>query len=99
MCLFSVDDDFSSSTIIVTVPANQNQGVQTFQLPKFFTVIDDNINEPDQVFAVIAEVGQDVPENYCCLLLYAGATDCFVGGGAARIIIKDNDRKLHITGF
>ena len=78
----------------MTVPASKNQGIQTIQPLEFFTVIDDNINEPDQVFAVTAEVGLDVPENYSCFQLFPGATDCFGKFGAARIIIKDNDRKL-----
>ena len=78
----------------MTVPASHNQGVHTIQLPEFFTVIDDNINEPNQVFAVTAEVGPDVPEDYHCFQLYAGATDCFVRGGATRVIIEDNDRKF-----
>ena len=46
MCLFSIDDDFSSSTIIVTVPANQNQGVQTFQLCRS----EQRVILPEQIF-------------------------------------------------
>ena len=73
----------------MTVPAHQNQ----FQLPEFFTVIDDNINEPDQVFAITAEVVPDVPENFTCFQLFPGGINCFGRYGAKRIVIKDNDRK------
>ena len=73
----------------MTVPAHRNQ----FQLPEFFTVNDDNINEPDQVFTITVEVGPDVPEGYSCFQLFPGANGCFGRHGAARIVIKDNDRK------
>ena len=46
------------------------------------------------MFAVTAEVGPDVPDDYRCFQLYAGATGCFARGGATRVIIKDNDCKF-----
>ena len=79
----------------VTVPASVGAGIQTFQLPEFFTVVDDNINENDQIFAVIVEIGADVPEGTGCFLLQPGAIQCVGKGGATRVIIRDNDRELN----
>ena len=47
------------------------------------------------MFAITAEVGPDVPENITCFQLFPGATVCFGIHGATKLIIKDNDRKLH----
>ena len=88
---FNTGSDFMTSTITVTVPANSG----TYQLPQFFSVVDDNTNEPDQLFTVVAEIGPDVPEGTSCFKVNEYDTSCFGRRGATRIIIKDNDRKLN----
>ena len=55
--------DFTTVLTSVTVPASISGGIQTFQLPQFYTVIDDNIDEFEQSFALIVEIGPDVPTN------------------------------------
>ena len=75
----------------MTIPASSSQGIQTFQLPEFFRVVDDNVNENDQFFAVFAEIGTDVPVNTSCFKQQADETVCLSKRGATRIIIEDND--------
>ena len=53
------DPDFSDTPIAITLPADRT----TFELPPFYTVNDDNIDEDKQSFAIVAEIGPDVPEN------------------------------------
>ena len=85
--------DFTHSTIIVEIPAYVD-GV--FELPNdLFSVIDDNINEIEQIFAVVAEVGADVPDGISFFQTkILGEIICHGRSGATQIIIEDNDCKL-----
>ena len=82
--------DFSSSPFIVTVPADTH----TFEVPHFFSVTDDNIDEEEQSFALVAEIGPDVPDGVSCFQLSVGDTRCNGRRGATEIRIVDNDCKL-----
>ena len=82
-------NDFSDEPITVVVPANQ----QKIEIQKFFTIVDDNIDEDRQSFAVVAEIGPDVPENVSCFQLGIRETVCHGRQGAIEIIIIDNNRK------
>ena len=84
------DPDFSDTPINITVPADST----TFELPPYFTINDDNIDENEQSFAIVAEIGRDVPENISCFQTAVRETDCFGRRGATEIKITDNDRKL-----
>ena len=85
--------DFSDTPINVTIPA----GVTGFQIQQFFIINDDNIDEDEQSFAIVAEIGPDVPENISCFQTAVGEKDCFGRRGATEIRITDNDRKfLHV---
>ena len=84
------DPDFSNIPITLTVPADS----QTFEIPSFFTINDDNIHENEQSFAIVAEIGPDVPENISCFQTAVGETDCFGRRAATEIRITDNDRKF-----
>ena len=57
VCSLSVAD-FSDSVITITVPANSNP----YRIDQFFNISDDNIDEDEQSFAIVAEIGQDVPD-------------------------------------
>ena len=82
--------DFSNEPVTVVVPP----GSRTFTVPEFFTVVDDDIDEDEQSFAVVAEIGPDVPENISCFELGVGRRECFGRQGATEIRITDNDCKL-----
>ena len=87
--------DFSDQPITVEVPAN---GDQRFTLSEFFTVVDDNIDEDEQSFAIVAEIGPDVPEKIKCFQFGVGEAGCRGRRGATEIRIYDNDRELFTYG-
>ena len=82
------------TSINVTIPA----GRRTFIIPTFFTVNDDNIDEDEQSFAVVAEI-LDVPENISCFQTAPGTIPCYGKRGATEIRIADNDGKCCVLGF
>ena len=64
-----------------------------YEIPSnVFSVIDDDINEIEQSFAVIAEIRTDVPD--VCFQIQVNDTNCYGRSGATEIRIRDNDRKL-----
>ena len=88
--LFFADDDFSSTPFEVTIPA----GTTTFILPPDFEVEDDDVNEIEQDFALIGELGADVTDRFACFQRqYGDEQGCAAGRtGATTIRIIDNDR-------
>ena len=83
--------DFSDSTINVIIPANST----TFQVSTFFTIYDDNIDEDEQSFALVADI-LDISENISCFQTAPGTIPCFGTRGATEIRITDNDRKYTV---
>ena len=69
--------------IEIVVPA----GSQKFNIPQFFTIVDDDINEPVESFAIVAEI-ENVLENISCFKVTVGS-DCNGQRGATKIRIKD----------
>ena len=95
MCADTQEYDFSGSPVNITVPADS----RTFQIPSsnmssLITINDDNIDEDEQSYAIVAEIEQDVPDGISCFMIAEGATTCFGRRGATEIRITDNDRKL-----
>ena len=105
-CLLLLGADFSNQCTDIIVPAAETAGSQTYIIEKFFTVDDDDLNEVEQSFAIIAEIGSDVPHNCyvegvgltdcSCFQTEFGETQCFGRRGATRIRIIDNDCKLEM---
>ena len=63
-----------------------------YEIPSnVFSVIDDDINEIEQSFAVIAEIGTDVSDDIACFQTQAEDTNCYGQFGATEIRIVDND--------
>ena len=55
--------------------------------------VDDDINEIEQSFALVVQLGYDVPDNFTCFRRHLGDSECFGRTGVAEIRITDNDRK------
>ena len=55
--------------------------------------IDDDIDEIEQTFALVAEIGDDVPDRFACFQRQVGDTNCYGRTGATEIRIMDNDSK------
>ena len=91
MFSFSVppDPDFSDDPITVTITAAST----TFVIPTFFTVNDDDIDEDEQSFAVVAEI-LGVPESISCFQTAPGTIPCYGRRGATEIRIVDNNSKF-----
>ena len=89
---FLSDADFSDNVIVVVVPA----GSQEFYIPQFFMIVDDDIDEPEQSFAIVAEI-ENVPESISCFKVTGGSTDCNGRHGATEI--KINDRKYGVFHY
>ena len=49
------------------------------------------MNEIKQSFALVAVLGDDVPDRFACFQKQFGDTDCFGRTGATSITIVDND--------
>ena len=71
-CLLLLGADFSEQCTDIIVPA---AGSQTYIIQKFFTVDDDDLNEVEQSFALIAELGDDIPSN-CFVVMEGFGRDC-----------------------
>ena len=63
----------------------------TYTIPKNFAVMDDDIDEIEQSFALVAELGRDVPERFVCFQTGVGTENCFGRRGVTEIKIVDND--------
>ena len=87
---FLSGDDFTDEPLTITVPAN----LQRYTVQQFFYVVDDNIDEDRQSFAIVAEIGPDVPDGVSCFQTGVGEAECRGRRGATEIRIADNDRKL-----
>ena len=86
----SSESDFTTESITVTVPANS----ESFTISEVIPTVDDDLNEDTQSFAVVVEIGQDVPEGISCFQSGIGESECHGRKGATEIIIFDNDRKI-----
>ena len=67
-------------------------------VPQFFTIEDDDIDEDEQSFAIVAEIGPDVPDNISCFQTGLRDEECRGRRGATEIRIADNDRELFTYG-
>ena len=87
LCFCSSDRDFSSRTIKITIPVNR----MSFEIQTFFNITDDDINEVQETFAIIADI-IDVPEKISCF--HRSQLLCQGRHAATAIRIFDNDREL-----
>ena len=95
MCfsLKNVGADFSDRPFTIVLPATQDDpdAAIMFAIPEEYEIIDDDIDEVEQSFALVAEIGDDVPEEFTCFQRHPSDTECFGRRGATEIEILDND--------
>ena len=89
MHFISSGKDFFISNVTLSPP----QYTITYILPIFFKSVDDEVNEIEQSFAVIAHIGDDVPLDVGCFKVTNEATECFGRYGAFKVNIIDDDGK------
>ena len=98
--LVPLGKDFTDDPIVVEIPASPDaNGV--FEIPASVTdIIDDEVDEFEQSFILVAEIGSDVPESFVCFQRQAvGDTRCLGRAGATEIKIVDNDGEYFRTSF
>ena len=89
--------DFTNTSFTIIIPPSESErGLYTIPLPDVF-VIDDDINENCQSFALVAQIGRDVPDSFTCFQRSSCRAccggQCFGRNGATKIRIVDNDGK------
>ena len=84
---FITGHDFLNTNLSVTIPNNTVE----FFLPMFLSIVDDEVNEAEEGFALVAVIGDDVPENIACFEMHFSSFECTGRNGAAGIWISDND--------
>ena len=59
-------------------------------------IYNDSINEVEQLFALVGELGPEVPEEFACFRVTFGEAECRGRVGTTGIRIRDNDRKCYL---
>ena len=55
-------------------------------------ITNDNINEIEQRFALVGELGPEIPDEFACFRVTFGEAECRGRVGATGIRIRDDDR-------
>ena len=90
--LVPLGKDFTDAHVVFEIPASPDvSGV--FEIPaSVTTIIDDEIDEFEQSFILVSEIGSEVPESFLCFQRQAVGDDaCFGRSGATEVRILDND--------
>ena len=103
VCAHFTGDDFTSAPFTITIPATEDRPPgpifediqQSDPVPRFM-VIDDDVNELEQSFALVAVLGDDVPDSFTCFQRQVGLCLCFGRTGATEIRIKDTFGMLSV---
>ena len=86
----SAGADFTAMTLNFNIQGNNSYSIK---ITLDNVTNDDDIDEITQNFALVAQLGDDVPDSFACFQRYVGDAECFGRTGAAKIIIEDDDRK------
>ena len=89
---FLTGNDFIDTVFTFEVEGEDTErGVLLITLQNI--TIDDDVNEIEQKFALVVEIGDDVPNSFTCFQGQVSDTGCQRRTGAREIRIIDNDRK------
>ena len=55
-------------------------------------IIDDDVNEIEQRFVLVGELGPEVPDEFACFQVTFGEAECRGRVGTTGIRIRDNER-------
>ena len=92
MFAIPIGDDFTDVNLTITIPPTEDKSTGVFIVPEVFTATDDDINEIDESFALVAQLGSDVPDSFTCFQSVFGDMECFGRTGVTEIIIFDMNR-------
>ena len=96
VCFVPIGDDFSDVNLTITIPATEDMFNGIFVVPndETFTVTDDDLDEIQESFALVVQLGSDVPDSFTCFQRVVDDTECFGRTGVTEIIILGNDGLL-----
>ena len=80
--------------LTITIPATEDKFNGIFVVPddESFTVTDDgDPSEIQESFALVTQLGSDVPDSFTCFQRVVDDTECFGRTGVTEIIIFGND--------
>ena len=81
--------DYDDMVFVKEIPSSTTSRV----LSQEIRIEDDDINEIEQQFALVIELGPEVPEEFACFRVTFGEAECRSRVGTTGIRIRDNDRK------
>ena len=81
----SIGTHFTGRPFTITIPPTPNDSTSEFLIPENFVVIDDDKSEVQQSFALVAQLGVDVPGDLACFQRWASNTECFGRSSATEI--------------
>ena len=84
-----MEDDYDDRAFVKTIPPSTTSRV----LSQNIRIKNDEINEVEQLFALVGELGSEVPEEFACFRVTFGEAVCRGRVGTTGIRIRDNDRK------
>ena len=79
--------DYNQTEIILMIPASTTSR----SVKHIFQTIDDSINEIEQFYTIIGEIGEEVPLRTACFRVSIGS-ECIGRKGATGVRIRDDDR-------
>ena len=85
---FSFTGDYDDEIFVKTIPPSTTSRV----LSQDILIENDNVNEIVQRFALVGELGPEIPDSFACFRVTFGEAECRGRVGAIGIRIGDNDR-------
>ena len=75
--------------LTITIPATEDKFNGIFVVPddETFTVTYDDLDELQESFALVVQLGSDVPDSFTCFQRIVDDTECFGRTGVTEIII------------
>ena len=83
-----MDGDYDDLVFVKEIPPSTTSHV----LSQDIRIEDDDIHEVEQLFALVVELGPEVPEEFACFLVTFDDEECRGRVGTTGIRIRDNDR-------
>ena len=88
--------------LTITIPATEDKFNGIFTVPddESFTVTDDgDRSEIQESFALVTQLGDDVPDSFTCFQRVVDDMECFGKAGVTEIIIVDHNDGMLLNLF
>ena len=83
-----LSNDYDNTVFFKMIPSSTTSRVVSQNI----RINNDNINEIEQHFALVGELGPEIPDEFACFRVTFGEAECRGRVGATGIRIRDNDR-------